>query len=513
MTFRRSENPELFDVVKFAYNETMLNYDPPEETLGDEVEELSQSQLDIIEELQIAYDLETEKNVIYDVTSLDGIEKLRNLRHFGLLGTRISQIKDKAQGFVKFAKENFTGEAYDEAIKVAEELILNEYNSNQIADLSPLKKCKKLKYVAIADQRNLDKLDVSCWPELKKLQIYNCNNLEEVSGIEKLDIKDNSNFALKIFECAHFNKIPNFAEVLDKIEKSGERSSVELPLMSYCPLANRNKHLRNDKHFLQSDKIKWLDGRLSINTLQAEMMKTRVEEILAVITKDNYSLIKKLAQVHRWICENVIYDSKKLNRESELLELNDEDSKKLVEEISTILRTAFYALWDKKAVCVGISSLFNFFCSELGVMAEGVFCSSKLEDFISAILSLDYTHMLSKIGIDTEEGRGYYYCDATYDLFEEQQNNKLSEAFCLNKEEMSQLTNLGITEINVQNAPSLQTKLLLKGLLSMQKDNFSFKNYVKGKRLDRRKNALLKQHKRLGLVNPYNGIVEKEIEQ
>ena len=510
--FKRSENPALFDVIKYNYNSLAPKLCPPKNIIGEDVEVLTQSQLDEIDELRIQYKLNPEEeNSCFDVTSLEGIEKLSNLKSLCLTGTAPKALLDSTNKMISDAQEKYSGEKLKKQLSIIEDIVQEQFNRNQIADLSPLQKCKGLEDLKIVGQKNLKELDLSCWPELKHVDIFHCLKLGKIDNIEKLNIKTDDLVTFYVAECDMLNNIPNIAQFVKKVDESHSRSEVHFPLNSYLYLTNRDKKLRDNDVFINSGKVWWGEPDYLVKTLQVELMKTRVEEILSVITKDSYNPIKKMAQAYRWICENKSYDFKSADKEKELI--GKEEKKFFVERavLSAKMRSAYYALWGKKTVCAGLSRLFNFFCAELGFAVDDVYCSIKRDNILSEKLTLTADHAISRVSLFNTKDKQfyYYYFDPTYDLYTEKSRDKCSHAFCLNHEEISRGPVMRIDYADDKNSPSLQGSLYKEGLLETEENIFSIKNYFKSKQINTRKKALIKKHELLNISNPYKVFDER----
>ena len=117
------------------------------------------------------------------------------------------------------------------------------------------------------------------------------------------------------------------------------------------------------------------------------------------------------------------------------------------------IRSSYVALINKKAVCTGISNLFNFLMADLGFTAEPCLCSTELAN--DARMT-EANHRMTKIYLNDIP----YYCDPTWDL-----GSKESKFFCLTKEEMEKTHKFDVSAHCAKSGPSYQKALKQLGLL------------------------------------------------
>ena len=113
------------------------------------------------------------------------------------------------------------------------------------------------------------------------------------------------------------------------------------------------------------------------------------------------------------------------------------------------IRSSYNALFKKKAICVGISNLYNNFLAYMGYKSKPCYC--KVGECGGTYWG-DFNHQITQCDLNLSDGRVCtYYFDPTLDLGVEAQ-----QYFCLNKEEIEYDHDLGMSNFTKENAPSLQ---------------------------------------------------------
>jgi len=141
----KAENPGLFEAVCRE-----LHID------SKSTQELSSDELDKVESL----DLTPENSA--NVTSLNGIEKLWNLKSFMVEGIGEGNPSDLiCYDINPNMFDNIKANMLD-----AEKLETGMFKYNQVEDFSPLQNCSKLKSLYILNQHKVENIDVSELPNL-----------------------------------------------------------------------------------------------------------------------------------------------------------------------------------------------------------------------------------------------------------------------------------------------------------------------------------------------------------
>ncbi len=497
---RREDNPGLFDAIRDAYN-NIANL-PSDERIKENAQEIDSEKLEKITVLDISPD--------YDVKNIKGIENLVNLESFGIYGSRGIDLKQMVEDLVKQAEEKAAATGNPNInYKSIENKIKLEYEKNQITDFSPLKQCDNLKGLYVYSQRDIKEINMSAWQNLKDIEIMDCGKLEYINGLDNLDVKKDDRARLIVDYCSRLKFLPGLQNYVMRLEGSQEDSRIVLPINTYFLMSNTDKSLRKDKVMQNSKKVYWIDEEYSITTLQAELAKTRVEEILSTICKDRDNNLVKLSRIYRWICENVVFNEEGSELEDNLLNGNIQNVPEGYQDfITALLRSVYFVLWSKTGVCKAVAGLLNLFCAELGIVAEKVHCNGDMQTPIRDAINFDFDHTLSKVLLNVKGKNYFYYFDPTYDLYRKEYNNKKSYFFCLNHKEAAKHRNFGISEINMGGGPSLQNFLDKRGLLETGDAHQSWTGAIKQKQLKHREKVLVKKHEKLGLANPYKDFQE-----
>ena len=455
--FKQSDNPALFKAVCNAYTRQF-----PEDKSVDSfsTKELSDEQLSKITSLKIEA-----KSGYWNVTSLSGIENLTNLTEFSFNGQ--SPLK-YASEFDDAVKRSNTQKGYDLESQLA--FYTREYESGQIDDITPIYSLKMLKKLELKEQRKITSVDFSNNPNLTNVDMTNCTGLKSIKGLEQLHvIEGNENNNFDIFDskfefsgCCRLSSVENIDKLVDKLdqnEDAGIEANIFLPTTTYCHISREDsktcEHLAN-KHTQHRDYIHWTEigqGNVRIENTSPQMniAKRYADDTIRTIFKgkENVSSLDMTSGVYRWICDNITYDT------SGLEDAKSEDPKKRHRKADSI-RSSYTALIDKKAVCVGVSNLFNFMMADLGFTAEPCACSTNIGNDSRMTVA---NHRISKVHLDGKP----YYCDPTWDLGSEE-----SQFFCLSKEEMEKTHQFNISEHNSPNGPSFQKMLKNAGLLESE---------------------------------------------
>lgn len=435
--FRREENPALFDAVrsvlesKYAkgFYDDSNNYYPPQKIkFGDS---LYGETLDNCTSLDL-------HNFPGGVDSLEGIGHLRNLRVLDCSGYEECDSifeYNKIKESISILSNQIIGEITEEEYRAEARRI---YDSKQIKDITPLYACKNLRKLGLNDQDYISEFDVGQFPLLRELSMQCCENLTSVTGFNQLKDFDEIFYNQKIaknckFDFSECNKLSSVTDIIGILARSMNQSSTvdyaepvfNFPLNTFIRLANNkdsSDFIQDYDKFLQRyprhDSINWTENSGSVtsgwNTRQAVMLKSRIDEITNTVCDPNDSTIQSLYNVYQWITTHVIYDKTGLCREKAVIEsstylhrymymvdelhyntqeqfdkktdnlkelqqknIEDKSNSDLLLDASKdtlVMRSAYVSLFDKKAVCVGVSNLFNAFAVNLGVNAKQCYC-------------------------------------------------------------------------------------------------------------------------------------------
>ena len=475
--FVKSENPQLFFFVAQAYQRLF----PRENISPFFTTKLTDEQLSKITSVEINASAFAECNI----KSLNGIEKLPNLQEFILRGQSDTQNVDGFRRVQQQAKKGiFNHSQYktpQEFLQDNSRYFVDSYNASQITDLSALQKCSNLQKIDLAEQHSLGEIDLSFWPNLLELNMKNCRQLYTVKGLDKLRaVKnpkecvpgfDSSQLTLNFTGCDFLRHVEGFDQFVDAFVDVGDLEyPMQLPTTAFCNLYRQHPESMHKLIMEQpagERAIFWTECcenfKYMSSSMKMNMAKNRADNIIrTVCAGQEKSPMGQVAQVYRWICDNVTYDHAGLEKAN-----NDTKTKPDLEEkkdpirlndySQNRIRTLHSALFSKTAVCVGVSNLFNFLVSDLGYLTSRIFCSSESADDPTMTIA---NHQMSAVYVQEDP----YYCDVTWDLGTNQ-----SQYFCLTGQEVSKDHNFTISEYGAnKNPPSLQAMLKNAGYLQTQ---------------------------------------------
>jgi len=425
----KSKNPELFRAI---CRQLDVSYSI--------VDELDSATLDKVQTLDlIALDGT-------NVTSLDGIEELHNLSEFTIKG--YSMDREPLMDW------------YNEREDLAD-VARGYFEQNQVADFSPLSKCKKLKDCVIAYQRKLETLDFGKLQNLTSISIYECNELRQISGISASMYSGSLDY-IYIILCDRLREMPDATRIFGLLGRGYPTTQIRLPSNYFVNLLQNNPSLRETLETIPHNKINWYEPIDSYSTRQMLIAYDRVAEIVNTVCTPKDNDLQKLSNVYRYFCDNKKYADSDVSEE---------------EKVSN--RSILSVLFNDSAVCVGFSNILNMCGAYLGFDMQPCSCRLKnAEDDYYDERGIIYSdHSISKCTFYNKlTGESYeYYFDLTWDLGMEK-----SEFFMLNRNQIQLYHQLTIDDsINQfsKPAPDVQKDLEERGLLrTTARDYIRFKN-------------------------------------
>lgn len=474
--FRREENPLFFDIVCYALrdNETSQNGEQAGEALYNKLKETQ-----VVDDTLLENTTMLKLRVMHnDNMTLDGIQHFVNLRDFRAEGLHEGDAVRRAlkQGC------KTTEEGKEKSKKI--------FATRQISDISALYSLKKLKTLVLNDQRLIKEIDVSYFPELEQLIMQRCTSLTTIKGLDEVSplmwatqsVELIPNLRYDFSGCINLTKVDGFRNILISATQSPPRTVypfLHFPLETYIRFSHNeiNRSLMNAYvNYIQYDGNKdifsWRENSnnmapVGMTTTQIGMLKNRMDNILATICDPNNKPMQNIYNIYQYITQNVQYDRESLDILHQTItpEIKDsysqtarnikdhtitakhlwEDGERLpgsapleilsdnmyqraVEAGST--RSSFTALFNQKAVCAGVSNLFNALVTDFGYKAFPCLCWSRHRDD-PCIYDVP-NHQISVISIRSSDNKvGNFFFDPTFDLGKE----KLTH-FAMNMEEM-----------------------------------------------------------------------------
>lgn len=387
-----------------------------------------------------------------NIDSLKGIEKIVDLEYLEIVGKEDSTNIFEYKKIYQMNRNNSNFNMQDVVM-----YYYGEYTKNQIkeSDLKYIYQLKKLKYLNLSRQRGITNIDFSSLINLETIQLSECVYLKEVKGMRKLNIV-NSNVKelhVDLAGCYRLKKIEGVDSIIESFSRARnmKKSNIYFPTIYFAKL--------NDSFKKSIDgKIKFFNWselcpgyRSDIGDQNMLIAYNLAKEIVDDCCKYDEDKMDKVSSIYKWICNNITYDYEglRLNESAPLYNTREKYNK--------VIRSSFTTLYYKKGVCVGVSSLFNYLCSLIDVVAFPAYCSAKHVSFRRTILN---NHQISKIYLHNMA----YYFDPTFDL-----DAIEFEFFGKNKEEISSTHFLAMGEYHEKSGKSIQNILREKGYMKNNK--------------------------------------------
>lgn len=426
---KKEENPELFKAIcgELSYNDLDTDFD----------------NLDFLtdEQLERVYFLKLNINNNYDVRDLHGIEKLPNLISFSITGATTED-----WGFKKIFNKEYSPEQ-------EKELDTYYHHKNQVADFSPLKNCKNLESIYITHQQKFTNLDLTGMNNLQTIDLFNCNNLISIRNASE-SMSNKSLERLAVIYCGNFKDITDIDAIIDNI-KNKYPLELELPVNTYMPITYRHPAFHRNLRDLSPEQLTWSEVGGKYNTQEMLMVEDRIADIVDTVCQEGENGFVQLSRIYRYFCDTAHY-----SRE-------DDDADKKTEN-----RKSLNILFDKDAVCVGISRAFNLCGQYLGYNMQEEFCSSKDPNapYYKEKYCPNSTHAISKMTtFNRQNGEKHeFYYDLTWDL-----GSEVSRYFGLSKQQMSVNHQFTIADGRDLNCPfyDIQSLLAADGCLTTSDRN------------------------------------------
>ena len=455
---RYEDNPELFEIL--YYN------------LYGEGAQIKTTQLTKFELMDIkSLDISIYK---HKLKSLKGIENLINLESLNISGCEKEDYIRNVYLAEKYLKK-YDNKNEDKIIDALRTI----YNANQIIDITPLYKLNKLKKLDLSYQRNIKSIDLQYFPNLTSLNMRGCKNLEIVNNIDCLNkICDNNitNCFYDFSSCTMLNRVngvEKMCKLLSQRDKQNAKPILYFPTVTYCYLKVRNEQIE-ESFFDIKEFVRWtefLDGAAFVKntTKQMFLAYNKSLNIIRTISKNVKSQLQQVLQIYKWILKNIRYDKEgaKVINEQTVKEIKD--SIKDQNSVTNKTRSSYVALFENKAVCVGISNLFNFMCATVGYLSEPIFCDYKKDNVKTEMIYPG--HQISAI----KQGNDTYYLDPTCDL-----GKYIPQKFMLNLDEIQNIYALDMFTYPTDSANGPSIQKLVKDLSikfnEIEKNSNSSKN-------------------------------------
>lgn len=384
---------------------------------------------------------------IDSIDSLKGIEKLVNLEYLEIVGKEDStNIFEYKEIYRKNRDKN------DFSMQKVFMYYYGEYTKNQIkeSDLKYLYELKKLKYLNLSRQRNISSVDLKYFKDLNELKLTECIYLNEIINVDRLDNLDK--LTMDLAGCYRLKKVEGIEKLIKaRLLNKENKNKIYFPTIYFGKIKEnfRKSINQNTKCFYWSELCPGY--RSDINDYNMLIAYNLAKDIVDDCIKNDDDKMDKVSSIYKWVCNNIKYDYEglKMNENSPLYESREKYNK--------VIRSSFTTLYYKKGVCVGVSSLFNYLCSLVDVVALPAYCSTKQIDYRRKVLS---NHQISKIYLN----KSAYYFDPTFDL-----DAIEFEFFGKSKSEISDTHFLAMGEYVEKNGKSIQNILRVNGYIKNKK--------------------------------------------
>ena len=475
--FRREENPVLFDAACRALRDNEAYKRGPQmgERLFTKLKKTGVIDNDLI--------IETETLVLTEMAnglqSLRGIENFVALRRLKIAGLRDDECVTRA------CKDG--SKTLEDAMLISREYFMQH---NQIMDLSALYSLTYLEELNLDNQQHIEEIDLSKFPELKKLSMQCCNSLTTVKGVDKLlplrnaicDPASASGIRYDFSGSVFISEIDGLDKVLTKAinhASSTNRPMLHFPVESYIRLANQREMWRYLATYAglmecapNRDIFNWRENSttqspVGLTTCQTDLLKRRIDNILDTICDPEDAPLQNTYNIYEYITQFTKYDNEEIRQRETYLEkipgirgrveftmrdntiykqellknqqriagvsvldaLNDDEYKAVLR--SHTARSAYVALFQQEAVCVGVSNLFNVMMCDMGYTAAPCLCWVKHQGDERVLGHA--THQISVTQMYDEDGQiNYYFFDPTWDLGKSEMRH-----FALNSQELA----------------------------------------------------------------------------
>lgn len=280
--------------------------------------------------------------------------------------------------------------------KNVDTLVLESFpsiDSNDILEIT--KVLSDIRSLKIKEQSALISLDVSKLNKLEELCIIHNDNLESISGIDKVKrftFYDNKDFM-------------DVQQIVDLLHKNKE-SNIILDIIYYVDIVR--KLCEQDEDVKLLDNFTWVESvglrKYIIHEYTKDEIFSLIQNVSSIISKNIYVTdgdIEKFGILYRWMVENIDF-------------VNEDDPKgEDVEVVSNIYKVFNY----QKGGRLSFAKAFQLLLSFAGVKSSVVYSLGALETIgyyngqkvYSLLGTSDYA--LLRVSIDDR----YYYCDIAWD--------------------------------------------------------------------------------------------------
>jgi hypothetical protein len=328
-------------------------------------------------------------------------------------------------------------------------------------DGSCISKCKNLQVLEIENQAQLTDLDVSELRNLRGLSITRNSRLETLEGLDKLT-------NMWDFTCVGNESLTHLKELDNIILNNKELIDLNLDILLFPDAIGYDQKSGINESVMQKFKeinTKWEEilshGKsININLYQMLQMHKKAVEALQNYVPESCDKSTTVLGIEQFLCENVIYDTKSLDKNN-----SHSDSKIIINDKEVSITSgplggangAFNAFMYNTCVCEGYTRAMQYLLRLKNIKSHNVHCiagedklkmSTFKDDDRYATFSLPADGYHSIISIDDLD---FLYDDPCWNAGRYQMGDTSMPYTLLTKEEISRTHTLSFGEKNISN--------------------------------------------------------------
>jgi hypothetical protein len=350
------------------------------------------------------------------------------------------------------------------------------------ADLDLVKKCKKLKKLAIINQPNLSKIDLTGLPNITHLQIVQNNKLKRIKGLKSCP-------ALESFSCYGNKNLPIVEDLGNVILKQKHKlKDLELDLLTFPQAIGYQASSVTSQTYKASEafnhqiltalnqidsigRVQWLESfpQAPIRLRHDQMLKmhNKACEILDLKIPRTAGTRDTVIGIERWLAQNVTYDAQGMQQAQYKHTQNGR-----VQGPAGGTNSTYNALMYQSCVCEGYTRAEQYLLALRGIKSYNVYCTvgkdtkgfgdSKTDmDHLRNIRVQDGFHSIIRIS-------DYYnlYSDPCWNAVYYQKGCKDMPYTLITKEEMKRDHTLSLEERHINNNVYLERSAVEKSILN-----------------------------------------------
>ncbi len=328
-----------------------------------------------IEEIEKVDKLEIE-----NFTTLDGIEKLPNLKNLEIFSIPYQKI------------------TYDVDLET-------NWKVNKIKDFSAIENLKKLETLSIKNDFNIKELNIENLKNLKKLNIENSPHLEKLEGLDKITKLE------EVF--IYGTNISNEIDILRYIENTFQAEKNVLDVNMYPKLVEKDEKLPKSIDELQTlgltrlrfaEQIGMLDYAI-LSTYNLKDLYTWSRRTIKRKKLDETDDFSKIKSIYDLVVNNVEFADEKLKERYRLYKAYN-GIPSFAKRNFAMIHTSYSAAMFKNSNCEGYVNLMKFMLNMLNIKSHNVHCTSVTAEDTTVL-----NHSSIRINLDDK----WFYFDPSWE--------------------------------------------------------------------------------------------------